>query len=118
MAKNVLGGDLYDCSVDPVTGWFRDGACNTDAGDHGMHIVCVVVTAEFLEFSASVGNDLSTPQQRFRFPGLKPGDRWCLGLARWVEAREAGVAPAVVLEATHVNALEWVTLGELQAHQF
>jgi len=118
MAKNVLGGDLYDCSVDPVTGWFRDGACNTGPGDLGMHIVCVVMTAEFLEFSKKAGNDLSTPQPQFRFPGLAPGDRWCLGAARWVEAKQAGLAPPVVLEATNAQVLEWVSLSDLEDHRY
>jgi uncharacterized protein (DUF2237 family) len=118
MAKNVLGGELYDCSVDPVTGWLRDGSCRTDAGDRGQHVVCVVLTAEFLEFSKSVGNDLTTPQPAFHFPGLEPGDRWCMGAARWVEARDAGFAPAVVLEATHAKALEWIGLSELEQHRF
>ena len=117
MEKNVLGGELYDCSVDPVTGWFRDGSCNTGPGDHGMHIVCAVMTEEFLEFSRRVGNDLSTAQPRFRFPGLEPGDRWCLGAARWVEALEAGLAPPVVLEATNARVLEWVSLSDLEAHR-
>ena len=118
MAKNVLGGELYDCSVDPRTGWFRDGACNTGPGDHGMHLVCAVMTSEFLEFSIQVGNDLSTPRPELRFPGLKPGDRWCLGAARWVEAKRAGLAPPVVLEATNAQVLEWVSLAELEAHRF
>ena len=118
MAENVLGGELYDCSVDPVTGWFRDGSCRTDGSDHGVHSVCVVVNEDFLEFSRSVGNDLSTPEPRFRFPGLKPGDRWCMGAARWVEAERAGMAPHVVLEATHARTLEWVALTTLEAHRF
>ena len=115
---NVLGGELYDCSVDPVTGWFRDGACNTGPGDFGMHIVCAVMTEEFLEFSKKVGNDLPTPQPRFHFAGLAPGDRWCLGAARWVEAMEAGLAPPVVLEATNAAVLEWVALSDLEAHRY
>lgn len=118
MAKNVLGGELYDCSVDPVTGWFRDGACNTGSGDAGMHIVCAVMTEEFLEYSKSVGNDLSTPQPQFRFAGLKPGDRWCLGAARWVEANRNDMAPPVVLEATNAQILEWVTLSDLEEHRY
>ncbi len=117
MAHNVLGSELKACSLDPLTGWLRDGCCNTDARDYGVHTVCVVVTDEFLEFSRSVGNDLSTPVPAFRFPGLKAGDRWCLCAARWVEAKEAGMAPDVVLEATHARTLEWASLAELQAHQ-
>ena len=117
MALNVLGGELYDCSIDPVTGWLRDGCCNTDAGDVGVHTVCAVMTEEFLEFSRSVGNDLSTPMPEYGFPGLKPGDRWCLCAARWVEALEAGLAPRVVLEAPHARTLEWATLADLEAHR-
>ncbi len=117
MALNVLGGELYDCSIDPVTGWLRDGCCNTDAGDVGVHTVCAVMTEEFLEFSASVGNDLSTPMPEYGFPGLKPGDRWCLCAGRWVEALEADAAPRVVLEATHARTLEWATLADLEAHR-
>ncbi len=117
MAKNVLGGELEDCSVDPMTGWLRDGCCNTDAGDIGVHTVCAVMTAEFLEFSKRVGNDLSTPRPEFHFPGLNPGDRWCLCASRWVEARDAGMAPSVILEATHAGTLEWASLGELEAHR-
>ena len=117
MALNVLGGELYDCSIDPVTGWLRDGCCNTDAGDVGVHTVCAVMTEEFLEFSKSVGNDLSTPMPEYGFPGLKPGDRWCLCAARWVEALEADLAPRVVLEATHARTLEWATLADLEAHR-
>jgi uncharacterized protein (DUF2237 family) len=116
MAKNVLGSDLATCSTDPVTGWFRDGCCNTDAGDAGVHTVCVVMTAEFLEFSVSVGNDLSSPQPEHGFAGLKPGDQWCLGASRWSEALEAGLAPPVVLEATHARTLEWADLSDLEAH--
>jgi uncharacterized protein (DUF2237 family) len=118
VAENVLGNELYDCSVDPVTGWFRDGSCRTDGGDVGVHSVCIVATTEFLEFSKRAGNDLSTAQPQSRFPGLKPGDRWCMGVARWVEALRAGVAPPVVLEATHVQTLEWVSLADLEAHRF
>ena len=117
MAQNVLGGELYDCSIDPVTGWFRDGCCNTDATDVGVHTVCAVMTEEFLVFSKSVGNDLSTPMPEHGFAGLVPGDRWCLCSARWVEALEAGFAPKVVLEATHARTLEWATLADLQAHR-
>jgi len=115
-AQNVLGGQMAICSTDPLTGWFRDGCCNTDANDEGRHIVCAVVTKEFLDFSKARGNDLSTPRPEFGFPGLKPGDRWCLCATRWEEARVAGFAPEVVLEATNRKALETVALGHLQAH--
>ena len=118
MAQNVLGQELEPCSYDPLTGWFRDGCCNTDAGDHGVHTVCAVVTAEFLEFSASVGNDLASPNHRIGFDGLRPGDRWCLCASRWAEALEAGAAPPVVLEATHARTLEWVSRRDLEAHRF
>jgi len=111
-AKNVLGGELAPCSNRPLTGFFRNGCCETSAEDVGMHTVCAVMTAEFLAFSASVGNDLSTPQPRF--PGLKPGDRWCLCAPRWKEALDAGVAPPVVLEATHEETLAITTLGVLR----
>lgn len=116
MAKNVLGTDLQDCSHDPLTGFFRDGCCNTGAEDVGLHLVCSEVTEEFLTFSKSVGNDLSTPHPEFGFPGLKPGNRWCLCALRWKEAFEAGVAPAVVLEATHISTLEFIDLEDLQDH--
>ena len=111
---NVLGTTLQTCSLDPVTGWFRDGCCETGPNDRGRHIVCAVVTDEFLAFSRSRGNDLSTPRPEFRFPGLKHGDRWCLCLDRWREAHAAGVAPKVVLEATHQIALERVSLETLE----
>lgn len=114
MAKNVLGTDLVECGRNPLTGFYRNGCCETGADDHGVHVVCARVTEEFLAFSASVGNDLSTPQAHF--PGLRAGDRWCLCAERWKEALDAGVAPPVVLEATHARALEWVSLAELQAH--
>ena len=113
---NVLGGDLEPCSFDPVTGFFRDGYCRTEGRDPGFHAVCAVMTHEFLEFSRSVGNDLSTPQPQWLFPGLQQGDRWCVVAARWQEALEAGVAPPVVLEATHAGALEFVSLVDLEAH--
>lgn len=116
MAKNVLGTDLQDCSHDPLTGFFRDGCCNTGAEDVGLHLVCSEVTEEFLAFSKSVGNDLSTPHPEFGFPGLKPGNRWCLCALRWKEAFEAGVPPAVVLEATHISTLEFIDLEDLQDH--
>jgi uncharacterized protein (DUF2237 family) len=113
---NVLGGDLEPCSFDPVTGFFRDGYCRTEGRDPGFHAVCAVMTEEFLEFSMSVGNDLSTPQPQWMFPGLEPGDRWCVVAARWAEALDAGVAPPVVLEATHAAALEFVSLSDLEQH--
>lgn len=115
-ARNVLGGPLVSCSEDPLTGWYRDGCCNTDAADSGLHTVCAVVTEEFLAFSKSAGNDLSTPRPEYGFPGLNPGDRWCLCAGRWEEARVAGFAPEVVLEATHAKTLEVTMLGHLQAH--
>jgi uncharacterized protein (DUF2237 family) len=99
-----------------MTGFYRDGYCRTGPGDHGMHTVCVVATEEFLAFSAEQGNDLSTPVKAFDFPGVKDGDRWCLCVTRWKDALDAGCAPQVVLEATHISALEWVSLEELQAH--
>lgn len=116
MTINVLGTALATCSTDPLTGWLRDGCCNTDANDRGMHVVCAVVTNDFLSFSKDAGNDLSTPRPEYGFPGLKHGDRWCLCAARWEEARVAGFAPSVVLEATHARALEVISLGHLQAH--
>ncbi len=117
-AKNVLGTELVPCSYDPLTGYFRDGCCNTDESDLGSHLVCVRVTADFLVFSAERGNDLSTPLPEYRFAGLKPGDRWCLCANRWREALEAGAAPPVVLESTHINALEFVTRAQLEKHRF
>ena len=115
---NVLGGDLEPCSFDPTTGFFRDGYCRTEGRDPGFHAVCAVMTEKFLEFSRSVGNDLSTPQPQWMFPGLVPGDRWCVVAPRWQEALEAGLAPPVVLEATHASALEFVSLDDLEAHAF
>ena len=116
MARNVIGTVLVECSTSPLTGYFRDGCCHTGAQDFGVHVVCARVTAEFLEFSTSRGNDLSTPRPALGFPGLKPGDRWCLCAARWREALDAGVAPPVVLEATHVSALEFADLADLKVH--
>ena len=113
---NVLGGKLEICSIRPMTGFFRNGCCDTSAEDLGSHTVCTVMTAEFLKFSKSRGNDLSTPMPDFGFPGLKAGDRWCLCAPRWQEAYEAGMAPAVILEATHARTLEWCSLAALQAH--
>ena len=114
--RNVLGGELEPCGFDPVTGFYRDGTCRTGGQDIGVHAVCAVMTEEFLAFSASVGNDLSTPRPEWGFPGLEAGDRWCLCASRWQEALEAGVAPAVVLEATHALALEFSSLDDLRAH--
>lgn len=116
MARNVLGSDLQECSLDPLTGFYRDGCCNTGGEDMGVHTVCAVMTDEFLAFSAEQGNDLSTPMPAHGFAGLKAGDRWCLCATRWRDAYEAGQAPQVVLEATHVGTLEWVDLAHLQAH--
>ena len=115
MAQNVLGYELALCSLDPMTGFYRDGCCNTGGGDVGVHTVCVRVTAEFLTFSAEQGNDLSTPHPEYGFMGLVPGDQWCLCAPRWQEAFEAGMAPTVVLEATHIATLEWVQLKDLKA---
>ena len=114
MSKNVLGEDLEVCSTDPLTGFYRTGCCETGADDHGVHVVCAVMTAEFLEFSKAAGNDLSTPHPEFGFAGLKPGDRWCLCASRYQEAWEAGVAPELALEATHLRALERSSLSELK----
>jgi uncharacterized protein (DUF2237 family) len=115
-ARNVLGGTLLPCSVAPLTGFFRDGCCNTGPMDHGLHVVCAEMTEAFLAFSAARGNDLSTPRPEYGFPGLKPGDRWCLCAARWEEARLAGRAPKVLLEATHQAALAVVSLAHLRQH--
>lgn len=113
---NVLGGPLKPCAFDPVTGFFRDGCCNTGPADTGRHTVCVRLTAEFLEFSKARGNDLSTPRPEYGFAGLRSGDRWCLCAERWKEAWLAGVAPKVALASTHAATLEHVTLEALQAH--
>lgn len=115
-ARNVLGGPLKACGSHPVTGFFRDGCCNTGPQDRGMHTVCAVMTRDFLAFSMSRGNDLSTPRPEFDFPGLRPGDRWCLCAARWLEAFEAGLAPGVDLAATHLTTLDIVPLEALKAH--
>ncbi len=115
-ARNVLGTELKPCSTKPLTGWLRDGCCNTNAQDAGVHTVCVSVTAEFLEFSKLAGNDLSTPQPELAFPGLVPGDRWCLCAARWVEAFEEGKAPRVALESTHERTLDLVPLATLKKY--
>lgn len=116
MTRNVLGGELQNCSSDPLTGFTRNGCCETDAQDVGVHTVCARVTTEFLTFSSSVGNDLSTPRPEFGFAGLTDGDQWCLCAERWAQAHAAGVAPPVVLAATHARTLEWVDLADLQAH--
>ncbi|HTT36184.1 MAG TPA: DUF2237 domain-containing protein [Burkholderiales bacterium] len=115
-ARNVLGGPLAECGTSPLTGFFRNGCCHTGPEDLGRHVVCAKVTREFLAFSAQRGNDLSTPSPQFGFPGLKPGDRWCLCAARWKEAADAGAAPPVILAATHEAALEVITLEELKKH--
>ena len=115
-AKNVLGGKLESCSTSPMTGYYRDGCCNTDPTDAGAHVVCAQMTEAFLSYTRVRGNDLSTPRPMFDFPGLKPGDRWCLCAIRWKEAAEAGLAPPVILEATHEAALKYITLETLQQH--
>jgi len=115
-ARNVLGQELVPCSMDPVTGFFRNGCCETGPHDVGMHTVCAVMTAEFLSYSKSVGNDLSTPHPDLGFEGLKPGDRWCLCAPRWKEALDAGAAPQVVLDSTHEETLAIVPLGILKDH--
>jgi uncharacterized protein (DUF2237 family) len=113
-ARNVLGQELVPCSLNPVTGFFRNGCCETGPHDMGMHTVCAVMTAEFLSYSKSVGNDLSTPRPDLGFSGLKPGDRWCLCAPRWKEALDAGAAPRIVLESTHEETLAIVPLGVLK----
>jgi uncharacterized protein (DUF2237 family) len=113
-ARNVLGGELVPCSNAPKTGFFRNGCCETGPEDRGLHTVCAVMTAEFLAYSQAVGNDLTTPEPDYGFPGLKPGDRWCLCAPRWKEALDAGCAPQVVLEATHEETLAITTLGVLK----
>jgi uncharacterized protein (DUF2237 family) len=115
---NVLGSALACCCQSPVTGFYRDGYCRTGPGDTGLHTVCARVTQEFLEFSLRRGNDLVTPRPEYGFPGLKPGDGWCLCVSRWEEARVAGCAPPVVLEATHLSVLEFVELAVLKAHEY
>ena len=116
MPKNVLGTELEICCMSPRTGFFRDGTCRTGQGDDGAHVICAEMTDEFLQYSAQRGNDLSTPNPELDFPGLEPGDCWCLCVARWKEAFDAGCAPRVVLEATQILALEFVDLEQLQAH--
>jgi uncharacterized protein (DUF2237 family) len=114
--KNVLGGELEVCSTDPLTGFFRDGCCGTSAEDVGSHTVCVVVTREFLEHQRKTGNDLITPRPELSFPGLRPGDRWCVVALRWLEARNAGAGAPVVLAATHESALELIPLETLREY--
>ncbi len=117
-SRNVLGGSLLACSYAPLTGFYRTGCCETGPDDRGLHLVCTRVTREFLDYSRRVGNDLSTPHPEYRFAGLKPGDRWCLCALRWLEALDAGMAPPVVLEATHEAVLELVELDVLRAHAY
>lgn len=113
---NVLGTELQSCSFDPLTGYYRTGCCETRGDDPGAHVVCAVMTEEFLAYSRSVGNDLSTPMPQYGFAGLNPGDQWCLCASRWQEAFEAGAAPRVKLDATHMLALEYCSLADLQSH--
>lgn len=115
-ALNVLGGALQPCSFDPLTGWFRDGCCDTDGHDRGLHVICARVTQDFLDHQKNSGNDLVTPRPEFGFAGLKPGDQWCVCLSRWKEALDAGVAPPVVLAATHEETLAALPLDVLLAH--
>lgn len=115
-AKNVYGTPLKSCGMSPLTGFYRDGCCNTGPEDQGVHTVCAQVTEAFLAFTKARGNDLSTPMPAYGFPGLKPGDRWCLCAARWMEAYEAGAAPQVILEATHIATLEHIPLEILEQH--
>ncbi|MCS6910192.1 MAG: DUF2237 domain-containing protein [Anaerolineales bacterium] len=115
-ARNVLGGPLEECSTAPLTGFYRDGSCNVGPDDFGVHAVCAVMTEDFLKLTLEQGNDLITPIPEYGFPGLRPGDRWCVCAARWQEALEFGVAPPVVLEATHEAALQIVSLEDLRRH--
>jgi len=117
-AKNVLGTELVPCGTDPMTGFYRDGCCRIGPSDIGLHVVCAVMTDAFLRFSRSRGNDLSTPNAAYEFPGLKAGDRWCLCAARWKEAYDAGQAPPVILEATHMSALEFASVEELRQYAY
>ena len=114
--KNVLGEDLEECSNNPLTGWYRDGCCNTDENDHGIHTVCAKVTTEFLEWLKIAGNDLITPHPEFGFPGLKDGDGWCLCAARWLEAEESNMAPRIHLKRTHIKVLEIVPMEVLKKY--
>lgn len=115
-AKNVLGGPLQSCSTQPMTGFYRNGCCDTGPDDLGLHLVCTQVTAEFLAHQRAIGNDLMTPNPWYNFPGLVPGDRWCVCVTRWKESMEAGAAAPVVLEATHMSTLEFVDLDDLKRH--
>lgn len=114
MERNVFGNELEPCSVDPITGWFRDGSCRTSSEDRGSHTICAVVTSEFLEHQLNIGNDLITPMPQYRFPGLVPGDRWCVTAANWLRAHDSGAAAPVVLAATHESVLAVVSLATLQ----
>ncbi|NQZ43108.1 MAG: DUF2237 domain-containing protein [Flavobacteriaceae bacterium] len=118
MEKNVLGTELQSCCFEPKTGFYRDGFCKTGADDVGTHVVCAIMTEEFLRFSKSKGNDLIGPVPFYQFPGLRPGDRWCLCVSRWKQAYEAGVAPQVILESTHQKALDYVGFEQLLEHKF
>ena len=114
--RNVLGGDLIPCSTDPLTGYYRNGCCENRGNDPGFHVVCCQVTEAFLDFSVAAGNDLVTPMPEYGFPGLRPGDQWCVCAARWAKALEAGAACPVILASTHLSALEFVDLADLRAH--
>jgi hypothetical protein len=114
--RNVLGGELEPCGTDPLTGFYRDGTCTTGPEDTGSHTVCAVVTSEFLEHQRSIGNDLSTPMPQYRFPGLVPGDRWCVTAANWLRAYEDGTAAPVVLASTHARALDTIPIDALRQH--
>ncbi|NQZ56405.1 MAG: DUF2237 domain-containing protein [Lentisphaeraceae bacterium] len=116
MAKNVLGGELQSCCTDPMTGFYRTGYCQIGPEDHGIHSVCIKADVPFLKFSKMSGNDISTPVPEYGFPGVKPGDHWCLCVSRWIEALDARAAPEVDLEATHISTLEFVNLEELQKY--
>lgn len=116
--QNVFGNPLIPCSTDPMTGFYRDGCCNTGPMDSGTHTVCAVMTEDFLAYTKSMGNDLSSPRPEYNFPGLKSGDRWCLCVNRWKEALDVGFAPRVILEATNIKTLETVSLESLKEHQF
>ena len=116
--KNVLGGSLQSCCFEPKTGFYRDGFCKTGEEDHGTHVVCAIMTDEFLELTKSKGNDLCTPKPEWRFPGLKAGDKWCLCVLRWLEAEKVGKAPRIVLEATHEKALEYAELKVFKKYEF
>jgi uncharacterized protein (DUF2237 family) len=118
MEKNIFGEKLQICCTNPMTGYFRDGSCRTINEDTGTHTVCAIMTEEFLNFSASRGNNLITPAPYYQFPGLKPGDKWCLCVSRWVEAEKVGKAPKLILEATHEKTLEYTTLDTLVKHAF